>query len=160
MSKPRTVIDQKLCRKAEMMFKDPKATVKEVAELLGVSPATMSRICTAGFSVEQYEKNNAERNKKEKGKLDRFLPMEKLPLAQQQIRTDNLEEECQGQISMDLRPAEEEKQEMTDQTKLMRFLAGKFTGTENTIQITMGELILHIGKIEDYLAQILRRMDK
>ena len=150
MSKPRTVIDQKLCRKAEMMFKDPKATVKEVAELLGVSPATMSRICTAGFNVEQYEKNNAERNEKEKGKL---------PLAQQ-IRTDNLEEECQGQISMDLRPAEEEKQEMTDQTKLMRFLAGKFTGTENTIQITMGELILHIGKIEDYLAQILRRMDK
>ena len=149
MSKPRTVIDQKLCRKAEMMFKDPKATVKEVAELLGVSPATMSRICTAGFSVEQYEKNNAERHEKEKGKL---------PLAQQ-IRTDNLEE-CTGQISMDLQPAEEEKQEMTDQTKLMRFLAGKFTGTENTIQITMGELILHIGKIEDYLAQILRRMDK
>lgn len=151
MSKPRTVIDQKLCRKAEMMFKDPKATVKEVAELLGVSPATMSRICTAGFNVEQYEKNNAERNKKEKGKL---------PMAQQQIRTDNLEEECPGQISMDLQPAEEEKQEMTDQTKLMRFLAGKFTGTENTIQITMAELILHIGKVEDYLAQILRRMDK
>ena len=159
MSKPRTVIDQKLCRKAEMMFKDPKATVKEVAELLGVSPATMSRICTAGFNVEQYEKNNAERNQKEKGKLERFLPMEKLPLAQQPIQTDNLEE-CTGQISMDLQPAEEEKQEMTDQTKLMRFLAGKFTGTENTIQITMAELILHIGKIEDYLAQILRRMDK
>lgn len=159
MSKPRTVIDQKLCRKAEMMFKDPKATVKEVAELLGVSPATMSRICTAGFSVEQYEKNNAERNQKEKGKLERFLPMEKLPLAQQPIQTDILEE-CPGKISMDLQPAEEEKQEMTDQTKLMRFLAGKFTGTENTIQITMAELILHIGKIEDYLAQILRRMDK
>ena len=159
MSKPRTVIDQKLCRKAEMMFKDPKATVKEVAELLGVSPATMSRICTAGFSVEQYEKNNTERNQKEKGKLERFQPMEKLPLAQQPIQTDNLEE-CTGQISMDLQPAEEEKQEMTDQTKLMRFLAGKFTGTENTIQITMAELILHIGKIEDYLAQILRRMDK
>ena len=158
MSKPRTVIDQKLCRKAEMMFKDPKATVKEVAELLGVSPATMSRICTAGFSVEQYEKNNAERNQKEKGKLERFLQMEKLPLAQQPIQTDNLEE-CPGQISMDLQTAEE-KQEMTDQTKLMRFLAGKFTGTENTIQITMAELILHIGKIEDYLAQILRRMDK
>lgn len=151
MSKPRTVIDQKLCRKAEMMFKDSKATVKEVAELLGVSPATMSRICTAGFSVEQYEKNNTERNQKEKGKLERFLPMEKLPLAQQPI---------QRQISMDLQPAEEEKQETTDQTKLMRFLAGKFTGTENTIQITMAELILHIGKIEDYLAQILRRMDK
>ncbi len=151
MSKPRTVIDQRLCRKAEMMFKDPKATVKEVAGLLGVSPATMSRICTAGFSVEQYEKNNAERNEKEKGKL---------PMAQQQIRTDNLEEECPGQISMNLQTAEEEKQEMSDQTKLMRFLAGKFTGTENTIQITMGELILHIGKIEDYLAQILRRMDK
>ena len=130
MSKPRTVIDQKLCRKAEMMFKDPKATVKEVAELLGVSPATMSRICTAGFSVEQYEKNNAERNKKEKGKL---------PLAQQQIRTDNLEEECPGQISMDLQPAEEQEEEV------VTYLAAIYN--QHT-------------QIIDYLAQILRRMDK
>ena len=130
MSKPRTVIDQKLCRKAEMMFKAPKATVKEVAELLGVSPATMSRICTAGFSVEQYEKNNAERNKKEKGKL---------PLAQQQIRTDNLEEECPGQISMDLQPAEEQEEEV------VTYLAAIYN--QHT-------------QIIDYLAQILRRMDK
>lgn len=130
MSKPRTVIDQKLCRKAEMMFKDPKATVKEVAELLGVSPATMSRICTAGFSVEQYEKNNTERNKKEK---------EKLPLAQQQIRTDNLEEECPGQISMDLQPAEEQEEEV------VTYLAAIYN--QHT-------------QIIDYLAQILRRMDK
>lgn len=130
MSKPRTVIDQKLCRKSEMMFKDPKATVKEVAELLGVSPATMSRICTAGFSVEQYEKNNAERNKKEKGKL---------PLAQQQIRTDNLEEECPGQISMDLQPAEEQEEEV------VTYLAAIYN--QHT-------------QIIDYLAQILRRMDK
>lgn len=130
MSKPRTVIDQKLCRKAEMMFKDPKATVKEVAGLLGVSPATMSRICTAGFSVEQYEKNNAERNKKEKGKL---------PMAQQQIRTDNLEEECPGQISMDLQPAEEQEEEV------VTYLAAIYN--QHT-------------QIIDYLAQILRRMDK
>lgn len=138
MSKPRTVIDQKLCRKAEMMFKDPKATVKEVAALLGVSPATMSRICTAGFSVEQYEKNNAERNQKEKGKLERFLPMEKLPLAQQPIQTDNLEE-CPGQISMDLQPAEEQEEEV------VTYLAAIYN--QHT-------------QIIDYLAQILRRMDK
>ena len=150
MSKPRTVIDQKLCRKAEMMFKDPKATVKEVAELLGVSPATMSRICTAGFNVEAYNHNNTVRRVKEKKKAG----------AVELLGEETQEEECPGQISMDLQPAEEEKQEMTDQTKLMRFLAGKFTGTENTIQITMAELILHIGKVEDYLAQILRRMDK
>lgn len=147
MSKPRTVIDQKLCRKAEMMFKDPKATVKEVAALLGVSPATMSRICTAGFSVEQYEKNNAERNQKEKGKLERFQPMEKLPLAQQPIQTvlaqqpiqtDNLEE-CPGQISMDLQPAEEQEEEV------VTYLAAIYN--QHT-------------QIIDYLAQILRRMDK
>lgn len=138
MSKPRTVIDQKLCRKAEMMFKDPKATVKEVAGLLGVSPATMSRICTAGFSVEQYEKNNAERNQKEKGKLERFLPMEKLPLALQPIQTDNLEE-CPGQISMDLQPAEEQEEEV------VTYLAAIYN--QHT-------------QIIDYLAQILRRMDK
>ena len=150
MSKPRTVIDQKLCRKAEMMFKDPKATVKEVAGLLGVSPATMSRICTAGFNVEAYNHNNTVRRVKEKTKAE----------AVELLGEETQEEECPGQISMDLQPAEEEKQEMTDQTKLMRFLAGKFTGTENTIQITMAELILHIGKVEDYLAQILRRMDK
>ena len=74
-----------------------------------------------------------------------------------------------GQISMELpeKQTEEEKQEMSDQTKMMRFLAGKFNELEQNQQICIGELILQVGKIQDsmsqvrdYMAQILRRMDK
>ena len=42
---------------------------------------------------------------------------------------------------------------------LMRFLAGKFNEVDTTVQVTQAEILLHIGKIEDYLAQILRKMD-
>ena len=63
--------------------------------------------------------------------------------------------------------AEEEKPEMSDQTKMMHFLAGKFNEMEQNQQICIGELILQVGKIQDsmnqvqdYMAQILRRMDK
>lgn len=129
MSKPRTVIDQKLCRKAEMMFKDPKATMKEVAELLGVSPATMSRICTAGFSVEAYNHNNTVRRVKEKKKAG----------AVELLGEETQEEECPGQISMDLQPAEEQEEEV------VTYLAAIYN--QHT-------------QIIDYLGQILRRMDK
>lgn len=129
MSKPRTVIDQKLCRKAEMMFKDPKATVKEVAGLLGVSPATMSRICTAGFSVEAYNHNNTVRRVKEKTKAE----------AVELLGEETQEEECPGQIRMDLQPAEEQEEEV------VTYLAAIYN--QHT-------------QIIDYLAQILRRMDK
>ena len=48
---------------------------------------------------------------------------------------------------------------MSEQTKLMRFIAGQVDKRERNAQIYTGEIITHLAKIEDYLAQILRKMD-
>ena len=134
MAKEKTKITQELCRKVQLML--PGAQAKEVAGLLGISETTVSRIKTAGFSLEQYEKNNAAR-KEEAKKPERkdLIPV-------------NEEEECEGQICMDLKPAEEQKQEMSDQAKMMRFLAGQ-----------VDKLIMKMDTMNNNICQILRKMD-
>lgn len=77
------------------------------------------------------------------------------------------EEQCAGQISMDeLQPAEDQKPEMSDTVKLMRFLAGKFDELEKkreadelAINIQIKGVMQRIDRMTDYLAQILRKMD-
>ena len=60
-------------------------------------------------------------------------------------------EELEGQIGMDLQP---EKPEMSDQVKMMRFLAGKFDEVDPSKQLTV--IGMKLDKISDYLGQILR----
>ena len=65
-----------------------------------------------------------------------------------------------GQICMALQPAEEQKPaEEPDaedlQTKMMRFLGGKFGGVEKA----EGLIVEKLDKIIDYMAQILRKLD-
>lgn len=159
----KVAITQDLCRMVELMLKGG-AQQKEVGERLGISKATVSRIKTAGYDAEQYRKNTTERVEKEN------LAEVGIPLAPGKVLrvdqnangitvTEMEEEQVPGQICMDLKPAEEQKPEMSDQTKLMRFLAGKFNEVDTTVQVTQAEILLRIGKIEDYLAQILRKMD-
>ena len=152
MKKEKTKITQELCRKVQIMLAGAKA--KEVAGLLGISETTVSRIKAAGFSAEQYEKNTAARKAEEKKPevVLKPFPVDPLPA----------EEQCAGQISMEeLQKAEEQKPEMSDTVKLMRFLAGKFDEMEK--KRAAGELeisiMTRIDRMTDYLAQILRKMD-
>ena len=69
-------------------------------------------------------------------------------------------EQVAGQICMELQPAEEQKPaEEPDaedlQTKMMRFLGGKFGGVEKA----EGLIVEKLDKIIDYMAQILRKLD-
>lgn len=157
----KVAITQDLCRMVELMLKGG-AQQKEVGERLGISKATVSRIKTAGYDAEQYRKNTTERvekeNQAEEEEKIRFpLTVEKVEMSEGGVSVTA--RQAEEQISMDLKPAEEQKPEMSDQTKLMRFLAGKFNEVDTTVQVTQAEILLHIGKIEDYLAQILRKMD-
>ena len=157
MSKEKTVINQELCDHIKALL-GGGLTQKQAAKFARISAATVSRIKEAGFSVITYNHNTEVRRVEEKKKaMDAVIPDEQA------------EEQVPGQISMELpeKPAEEEKPEMSDQTKMMRFLAGKFNEMEQNQQICIGELILQVGKIQDsmnqvrdYMAQILRRMDK
>ena len=140
------------------------AQQKEVGERLGISKATVSRIKTAGYDAEQYRKNTTERVEKENlAEVGIPLVPGKVLRVDQNANgitvTEMEEEQVPGQICMDLQQAEEQKPEMSDQTKLMRFLAGKFGDEYELISACMGSLTHHLVKIEDYLAQILRKMD-
>lgn len=149
MKKEKTKITQELCRKVQIMLAGAKA--KEVAGLLGISETTVSRIKAAGFSAEQYEKNTAARKAEEKKPevVLKPFPMDPPPA----------EEQCAGQISMEDLQAEAQKAEMSDTVKLMRFIAGQMDKRERNAQIYTAEIITHMVKIEDYIAQILRKMD-
>lgn len=163
----KVAITQDLCRMVELMLKGG-AQQKEVGERLGISKATVSRIKTAGYDAEQYRKNTTERVEKEnqaEGKTV-CIPLKPGQVIEVFQKPDEItacvsqaEEQVPGQICMNLQPAEEQKPEMSDQTKLMRFLAGKFGDEYELISTCMGSLTHHLVKIEDYLAQILRKMD-
>lgn len=184
MSK-RLEITQDLCDKVKKLAQK-KLTNTDIASVLNIGRTTVARIKEARFNAESYKGLNADRrdtetarNQKEKGKLERFLPMEKLPLAQQSIQTDNLEE-CTGQISMEL-PEEKKPVSYEDvlqqkaaedglderDKKLMRFeaaLTDKIRGDIQNIGFenikAIYELKGEVGKIRDMLSQILRRKDK
>lgn len=140
----KVAITQDLCRMVELMLKGG-AQQKEVGERLGISKATVSRIKAAGFDPEQYRKNTTERVEKEN-------------LADK-AEADPEPEQVAGQICMELQPAEElPPVVMTEedlQTKMMRFLGGKFDNVGKA-EATIAE---KLDKVIDYLAQILRKLD-
>ena len=158
-------ITQDLCRMVELMLKGG-AQQKEVGERLGISKATVSRIKTAGYDAEQYRKNTTERvekeNQAEEEEKIRFpLTVEKVETTEDGISVvaRQAEEQVPGQICMNLQPAEEQKPEMSDQTKLMRFMAGKTEELKENTKMCAADIGVMLSHIQDYLAQILRKMD-
>ena len=147
MKKERVVIDQKMCRMVELMMKGGAST-SEIGEQLGISKATISRIKTAGFSAEQYEKNTYMRRINESA--GKVLSEVKIP--------DN--ENVQGQMQMDLpvdyteaakmeREISTEKPEMSEQHKMMRFVASQ-----------VDKVIMKLDQIYNMQSMILRAVRK
>ncbi len=128
------------------------AKMEEIGQLLDIGKTTVSRIKTAGFNAEQYKKNTAARKAEEKKPGLLLIPADMDP-------PTKAEEQCAGQISMEDLQAETQKAEMSDTVKLMRFIAGQMDKRERNAQIYTAEIITHMVKIEDYIAQILRKMD-
>ena len=147
MKKERVVIDQKMCRMVELMMKGGAPT-SEIGEQLGISKATISRIKTAGFSAEQYEKNTYMRRINESA--GKVLSEVKIP--------DN--ENVQGQMQMDLpvdyteaakmeREISTEKPEMSEQHKMMRFVASQ-----------VDKVVMKLDQIYNMQSMILRAVRK
>ena len=147
MKKERVVIDQKMCRMVELMMKGGAST-SEISEQMKISKATISRIKTAGFSAEQYEKNTYMRRINESA--GKVLSEVKIP--------DN--ENVQGQMQMDLpvdyteaakmeREISTEKPEMSDQHKMMRFVASQ-----------VDKVVMKLDQIYNMQSMILRAVRK
>lgn len=146
MKKERVVIDQKMCRMVELILKGGAAP-KEISEQLGISKTTVSRIKSAGFSAEQYEKDKTQRVIEEKTKVSAEEQPEREP-------------EVPGQMQMQLpvdymaaakieREISTEKPEQNDQAKMMRFVAAQ-----------VDKVIMKLDQIYNMQSMILRAVRK
>lgn len=160
MAKERTVIDQELCRKVEIMLLGAKAN--EVAKLLGIGESTVSRIKKAGFDAVQYNANTDRRRILDKNKAADKVIAQIAMQKWKQVETP----EMPGQIKMNL-TEEEEKPEMSEQTKMMRFQAhqvdriiGRMEGAiQKLMENNTGAAYLitqKLDRLNDTLCQILR----
>lgn len=130
--KERIIIDDRLCRKVQLML-GSGASAAEVAELTGVSAATVSRIRKAGYSAAQYAENTKVRMEMERRKPE---------------QEEQAEEQVPGQIEMDLIRAAEKPAEMSEQTKMMRFQAAQ-----------VDKICVKLDRIIDLISMMLRRTD-
>ena len=120
----RTNVTEELCRKVQLMMAG-NPDQKEVARLLGTSATTVSRIKAAGFDYATFLKNT-EARKIEQQAVKNVEAIKKLDAAIKQVRAAE-EQTVPGQIRMEIpeKPLEAEKPEMSDQVKMMRFIAGQ-----------------------------------
>ena len=116
----RTQVTEELCRAVQLMMAG-NPDQKEVARLLGTSATTVSRIKAAGFDYQTFLKNT-EARKTEK----QTVSMERINAEIEKVRQAEAQE-MPGQIRMEIpeKLLEAEKPEMSEQVKMMRFIAGQ-----------------------------------
>ena len=150
--KERAIITPGLIRQVQLMLAGG-ATGKEVAEITGTSEGTISRIKKAGFDYDTFVKNTEARRKTAE------VPEKKPEQLELQGGVDyqvQVNEQLAGQMKMDL---PEEKTELSDTVKMMRFLGGKLgniEGKTDFLNVTAALINENLGKIYDALGQILR----
>ena len=176
--KERAIITPGLIRQVQLMLAGG-ATGKEVAEITGTSEGTISRIKRAGFDYEQFQKNTEARRKtaeEPQWNTLRFpMKVEKVEETEDGLKItarqpEQLElqggvdyqvkvnEELPGQIGMDLQP--EKPAEMSDQVKMMRFLAGRFDLIEKSQALGVAMINENLVKINENLVKINENMVK
>ena len=144
MKKERVVIDQKMCRMVELMLKGGAPT-KEIGEQMGISKATISRIKSAGFSALQYAANTAKRRLDEKAVTWANAAEDPMP-GQMQMEMPVDYTAAAAQIEREITT---EKPEMSDQVKMMRFVASQ-----------VDKVIMKLDQIYNVENMILRAVRK
>lgn len=136
VDKKREQITQEKCDVARFLFRKGNS-MKAIAQTLGVNPSTVSKIKTAGFDLETYLENRKASN--------RQTAENKKKAAEVQPEViDYTTAPVPGQMEMDLTPTEPEKKpEMSDSTKMMRFLAGQ-----------VGEIVKALNAITEELKKL------
>ena len=163
--KERTIITPVLIRQVQLMLAGG-ATGKEAAEITGTSEGTISRIKKAGFDYDTFVKNTEARRKKMEEAFDemnrQFPEMapqpEQLELQGGVDYQVKVNEELPGQIGMDLQP--EKPAEMSDQVKLMRFLAGRFDLIEKSQALGVAMINENLVKINENMVKATMSIDR
>ena len=172
MAKERLIITQGLCDKVKKLATHGMEQ-KEIADMLGISTATIGRIKAAGYDEKLFRLKNEKRSQAEKQKkiMDRHM-QEIMEQDRKDIeaaikrrdklfgiktsdpgRGEHMAAQVPGQLEMDL---PEKKEPAEGQQKMFKFLEGKFDEVEKEEIAICGKL----DKIYDMLGQILRAIRK
>ena len=150
---------------------NPELKYTKIAEVYPVDASTVGKIIASG-SWEGYCRFKDEKAAKQRERKAKQAEPKQLELQGGVDYQVQVNEQLDGQMKMDL---PEEKPEMSDTVKLMRFLAGRFDADamekhqyeaekerSSDIAALAGGIVnvcTAIGKTNDYLGQILRKMD-
>ena len=138
--------DRETAAKAKMLA-EIGFEISVIAEKLGYSESAMRKLSRDGYDLDRYLERKKAENKAQQERKDREAePAEENPA----------EEQVPGQIEMDLEAAKPEKAEMSDQTKMMRFIAGQMDKMNTMIALGMDALRIQIDRLNDTLCMILR----
>ena len=158
-AKKKVQITDQICRMAQLMRKGGANQV-QVAGMLGINSSTVSRIEAAGFDKATYdEQRKARREKEEERKRAAEKPAVELVYDPSILEEYKKEQEAKkaevqlpGQIEMQLDPEKEildQKPEMSDQVKLMRFQAAQ-----------VDKIIMRLNQLNDTMNMVLRAVRK
>ena len=131
---------------------NPELKYTKIAEVYPVDASTVGKIIVCG-SWEGYCRFKDEKAAKQRERKAKQTQPKQLELQGGVDYQVQVNEQIDGQMKMDL---PEEKPEMSDTVKMMRFLAGKFETLETSENTNLAMINRNLEKICDYMSQILR----
>ena len=131
---------------------NPELKYTKIAEVYPVDASTVGKIIACG-SWEGYCRFKDEKAAKQRERKAKQAQPKQLELQGGVDYQVQVNEQIAGQMKMDL---PEEKPELSDTVKMMRFLAGRFDAMEKSQAQEMALIHESLGKICDYMGQILR----
>ena len=131
---------------------NPELKYTKIAEVYPVDASTVGKIIACG-SWEGYCRFKDEKAAKQRERKAKKAEPKQLELQGGVDYQVQVNEQIDGQMKMDL---PEEKTEMSDTVKMMRFLAGRFDLIEKSQALGVAMINENLAKIYDYLGQILR----
>ena len=146
-------IDEKIVNGILMLHSvNPELKYTKIAEVYPVDASTVGKIIASG-SWEGYCRFKDEKAAKQRERKAKKAEPKQLELQGGVDYQVQVNEQLAGQMKMDL---PEEKTEMSDTVKMMRFLAGRFDLIEKSQALGVAMINENLAKIYDYLGQILR----
>ena len=146
-------IDEKIVNGILMLHSvNPELKYTKIAEVYPVDASTVGKIIACG-SWEGYCRFKDEKAAKQRERKAKQTQPKQLELQGGVDYQVQVNEQLAGQMKMDL---PEEKPELSDTVKMMRFLAGRFDLIEKSQALGVAMINENLAKIYDYLGQILR----
>lgn len=129
---------------------NPELNSTQIGKVFKVDASTVGKMIRCGTweKYEEFKKEKAEKGRQREA-------------ARRKAEEQGAEEpQIEGQIRMDLVPAEEPKAEMSEQTKMMRFQAAQVDKLILQNAQWMDEIVMKINQLNDTMSMVLRAVRK